>query len=128
LADDAAVRSRILNELRPLEALSRFHSRHIFQAIFALEDAAEPVGFAAVHARLEEPDQNLLAEAVLNEDEEIAAEAVEAAIESVRHSDGQQQRDQLKARIRESERAGKWEEALRLMAELETMVQSARRA
>jgi hypothetical protein len=93
-----------------------------------LEEAGEPVGFAAVHARLEERDQNLLAEAVLSEDEEIAPEAVEAAIESVRHSDGQQQRDQLKARIRESERAGKWEEALRLMAELETMVQAARRA
>ena len=118
---DGETRSAIVSALRPLEAVSRFASRRIFQAVFALEDSGERVAFDNLHARLEEADQNLLAEAVLNEGEAVPKEAVAAALESVRHSDEQQRREQLKARIKETERAGKWEEALRLMAELETL-------
>ncbi len=126
LLADAEMRSVILRELRPLEPVSRFHTRRIFQAIFALEDAGERVAFDNLHARLEEADQNLLADVVLNVEEEVSQEAVEAALESVRLSDGQQRREQLKARIKESERAGKWEEALRLMAELQNLAIVAR--
>jgi DNA primase len=126
LMADAEIRAVILRELRPLETVSRFHTRRIFQAIFALEDAGERVAFDNLHARLEEADQNLLAEVVLSVEEEVSQEAVEAALESVRLSDGQQRREQLKARIKESERAGKWEEALRLMAELQNLAPAAR--
>ena len=118
---DAETRAEIVAALRPLDAVSRFASRRIFQAVFALQDSGERVAFDNLHARLEEADQNLLAEAVLNQGEAIPRDAVAAALESVRHSEGQQRREQLKARIKESERAGKWEEALRLMAELESM-------
>jgi len=118
---DGETRSAVVSALRPLEAVSRFASRRIFQAVFALEDSGERVAFDNLHARLEEADQNLLAEAVLNEGEAVPEQAVAAALESVRHSDEQQRREQLKARIKETERAGKWEEALRLMAELETL-------
>jgi DNA primase len=121
-----AARAGILRELRPLEAVSRFATRRIFQAVFALEDAGERIAYDNLHARLEEADQNLLADVVLNVEGEVSQEAVEAALESVRLSDGQQRREQLKARIKESERAGKWEEALRLMAELQTLVPPAR--
>jgi len=126
LLADAEMRAVILRELRPLETVSRFHTRRIFQAIFALEDAGERVAFDNLHARLEEADQNLLAEVVLSVEEEVSQAAVEAALESVRLSDGQQRREQLKARIKESERAGKWEEALRLMAELQNLASPAR--
>lgn len=118
---DAGTRAEIVAALRPLDAVSRFASRRIFQAVFALQDSGERVGFDNLHARLEEADQNLLAEAVLNQGEAIPRDAVAAALESVRHSEGQRRREQLKARIKETERAGKWEEALRLMAELESM-------
>jgi DNA primase len=123
---DAETRAGIVAGLRSLDAVSRFASRRIFQAIFALQESGERVAFDNVHARLEEADQNLLAEAVLGQGEDISREDVAAALESVRHSEGQQQREQLKARIKEAERAGKWEEALRLTAELECMAQSAR--
>ena len=126
LISDAEARAAIVEELRCVDALSRFATRRIFEAIFALDQAGDRVAFDTVHARLEEGDQNLLAEVLLNEDQEVSQDAVEAALESVRVSDGQQRREQLKARIKESERAGKWEEALRLMAELESMPQAVR--
>jgi DNA primase len=119
---DAETRAEIVAALRSLDAVSRFASGRIFQAIFALEESGQQVAFDNLHARLEEADQNLLAEAVLSQEENISREDVAAALESVRHSQGQQRREQLKARIKESERAGKWEEALRLMGELEGMV------
>jgi DNA primase len=119
---DTEAHAEIIAELRSIEAVSRFVSGRIFQAIFALEQSGERVAFDNLHARLEEADQNLLAEAVLSQEEAISQEDVAAAIESVRHSQGQQRREQLKARIKESERAGKWEEALALMAELESKV------
>jgi len=126
MLEDAAARAEIVRELESVEAVTRFASRRIFQTIFALEAAGDRISFENVHARLEEADQNLLAEAVLNQEEQVPIEAVAAALESVRHSDTQQRREQLKARIKESERAGRWEEALRLMGELEGLAQSAR--
>jgi len=125
LLGDAEMRPEIAGELRAFEAVSRFTTRRVFQAIFALEDAGERVSFDNLHARLEEADRDLLAEVVLNEEEEFSREAVEAALESVRASEGQQQRAELKVRIKELERAGNWEEALRLMADLRALEQAA---
>ena len=108
----------IQDELRSMDAVNRFVTCRIFHAIFALQDAGERVGFDNVHARLEEADQNLLAEVVLNEEEEVSAEAVRAALESVRHTEDRRTQEQLKIRIKDLEREGKLEEALRLMAEM----------
>ena len=84
------------------------------------------MSFENLHARLEEADQTLLAEAVLEGEPEVAPGAVEAAMESIRRSQARGLRDQIKARIREAERAGNWEEALRLVAELEGSDRAAR--
>jgi DNA primase len=108
----------IIPELRSIDALERFLSRRIFHAVFALDAAGEPLNFDQVNARLEEADRNLLAEAVLREDVEFSREEVLAAVASLRRSEAQNQRGELKARIKESERGGRWEEALRLMEEL----------
>jgi DNA primase len=123
---DSEMREAVGNELRGLDAISRFTSRRVFQAIFALDDSGERVSFDNLHARLEDADRELLADVVLNEEEEFSREAVDAALESVRVSDGRQRRDELKARIKESERAGKWDEALRLMSDLRALEQDAR--
>ena len=48
--------------------IATFPSRRIFQAIFALDAGGGRLDFEAVHARLEEEDQHLLAQAVLNDD------------------------------------------------------------
>jgi DNA primase len=123
LLGDPEVRQAVVGQLRGLDAVSRFTSRRVFQAIFALEDAGERVSFDNVHARLEDSDRELLAEVILNEEEEFSPEAVEAALDSVRVSEGQQRRNELKARIKECERSGKWDEALQLMADLRALEQ-----
>jgi hypothetical protein len=94
-------------------------SRRIFQAIFALEEAGGRVSFDAVNGRLEEADQNLLAQTVLHEDGEISREEVVAALESMQRSERQNLRVQLKTRIGEAERAGRLDEAMRLTVELQ---------
>ncbi len=120
------VRGEVLGELKSMEAIGAFSSRRIFQAIFALHEAGGRLSFEEVHARLEESDQSLLAQAVLNEDARASHEEVLAAIESMRRTGEQQRRSQLKARIHDSERAGNWEEALRLTGELQGLERAPR--
>jgi DNA primase len=119
------MRAEMLGELRSLDAVSRFGSHRIFQAVFVLEDAGTAWGFEELHARLEPADQNLLAEAVLQEDERNTLEKARAAIESVARDERLWRRDQLKARIREAERAGNMEEAIRLARELADLERAA---
>jgi hypothetical protein len=94
--------------------------------VFTLIESGARLNFESLHARLEEAEQNMLAQAVLTGDGEISAEDIGAALESMRRSGVRHEREQLKVRIKESERAGKWEEALRLMAELEGIERAAR--
>jgi len=118
--------NEVIGELKSIETIDSLSSRRIFQAIFALHEAGGRLSFEEVHARLEESDQSLLAQAVLSEDAQTSHEEVLAAIEKMRRTGEQQRRSQLKARIYESERAGNWEEALRLTGELQGLDQVAR--
>lgn len=121
LLTDPEMREEILEALKPIEAILRLASRHLLQAIFALSDAGERIGFEEVHARVEEADQNLLADAVLNEDAYASREEVLAAVASMQRSDADDRKRQMKLRIKEAERAGNWEEALRLTAGLQDL-------
>ncbi|HWB85630.1 MAG TPA: DNA primase [Bryobacteraceae bacterium] len=123
---EPAMREEVLHELKTMEAISRLSSRRIFQAIFALADAGGRLDFDNVHARLDEADQNLLAEAVLAVETSTTREEVLAAVESMRRSEQQQRRSELKGRIREAERAGNLEQALRLTEELQGIERDAR--
>jgi DNA primase len=120
-------RSEIIEQMKILETVETLPSRRIFRAIFALEDSGGRVGFEEVHARLEESDQNLLAQAVLGDDGELSQDEVLAAIASMRRTEDQFRRVQLKARITESERAGRLEEAMRLTMELQGLDRPGRR-
>ena len=97
-----------------------------FMAMFALDANGGRFNFEELHARLEEGDQNLLAHAVLNDDQEVSREEVMAAVDSIRRTEDQHRRALLKGRIKEAERAGSWQEALRLAAELQGLEQSSR--
>jgi DNA primase len=123
---DEEVGKRIAGQLQESDAVAGFASRRVFQAASALAAAGGRLNFESLHARLEEADQNLLAEAVLEGEPEVTPGAVEAAMDSIRRSQARGLRDEIKARIREAERAGHWEEALRLAAELEKIDQAAR--
>ena len=121
LLTDPEMRGEVLAALRPLETVGRFTSRRIFQAIFALAELGGRISYDDVHARIEEADQNLLAEAVLREDAYRPREEVMAAIASVARSEVEEQCRQIKLRVKEAERSGKLEEALRLAGELRNM-------
>jgi DNA primase len=126
LFSDPEIRDEALRELKPLESIGRFSARKIFQTIFAMADAGVDLRYEEVNARLDLPDQNLLAEAVLAEDSQTSRQDVLAAIVSIRRSEEQRQRSELKARIKELERAGNWQEAMRLTGELLGIEQAAR--
>ena len=119
LLTDPELRAEMIGPLRSLQTVEALPSRRIFQAIFALHEAGGRVGFDEVNGRLEEADQNLLAHAVLNEDGEISREDVMAALGTMQRSEQQDLRVRLKTRISESERAGRFDEAMRLIAELQ---------
>ncbi len=121
LLTKSEIRGEIMEELKSLETIATFPSRRIFQAIFAVDDAGSRLGYDEIHARIEEADQNLLAQAVLSEDVQYTREEVLAAVESMRRSDGQYRRSQLKSRVKELERAGNSQEAMRVMEELRAM-------
>jgi DNA primase len=116
----------IVPELKSMEVVSTFPSRRVLQAIFALEAGGATLDFEALHARLEEEDQHLLALAALGDDIDVSDEDFAAAMQSVRRSEGEHRRTELKRRIKESERAGNWDEALRLAAELQSLDRSTR--
>jgi hypothetical protein len=126
LLTDAKLRAEIIEPLRSLQTIDLLPSRRIFQAIFALEDAGGRVGFDEINGRLEEADQNLLAQTVLNDDGEISREEVLAAVASMQRSEQQNLRVQLKTRIKELDRAGRLDEAMRLDLELQALERAAR--
>jgi len=126
LLSDAELRGEVIGTLRSLRTIETLPSRRIFQAIFTIEDAGGRVGFDEINGRLEEADQDLLAQAVLNEDGEVAREEVIASVISMQRSEQQNLRGDLKSRIGEAERAGHFDEAVRLTMELQGLERAER--
>ncbi|MEO8371866.1 MAG: DNA primase [Candidatus Solibacter sp.] len=126
LLSDAELRGEVIGTLRTLRTIDTLPSRRIFQAIFTVEDAGGRVGFDEINGRLEEPDQNLLAQAVLNEDGESVRDEVIASVVSMQRSEQQNLRADLKSRIGEAERAGHFDEAVRLINELQGLERAER--
>jgi DNA primase len=125
---DAENSAEVLAELKSIESLSRLPTRKIFQAVFAVAADSGGVGFDMVNARLEEADRQLLAEAVLREDSAASREEAMAAVASLRRAELEDRRRQIKLRIKELERDGKWDEALRLTAGLQDLERKSRGA
>jgi DNA primase len=131
LLSDIPGRERLVADLAGIEVLNRLATRRICQAIAAVHAAGLPVTFAAVSDRLEDPDRNLLAEVVFSEtgdENDVTLEYGAQCLESLRRSEDQLRRAQLKARVREAERAGNLAEALRLAAELQSLERSGERS
>ncbi|MEO8594070.1 MAG: DNA primase [Candidatus Solibacter sp.] len=126
LLTDAGLRGEIIGALRTLNTIDTLPSRRIFQAIFAVEDGGGRVGFDEINGRLEEDDQNLLAQTVLNEDGEVDRDEIVASVVSMQRSEQQNVRGQLKLRIHNAERAGQADEAMRLMTELQGLERAER--
>ena len=121
LLANADARSHLLPRLKHMPGLSQFATRRIFEAVFALDEAGEPVDFAGLDARLEDHDRNLLVTAVLADETDnavLSLEQGEACLSRLESSQRDEERAELKAKVRAAERGGDMGEALRLSAEL----------
>ena len=118
-AADAGKRT-LIAELEKATILERLAAKRIFQAIRAVDAGGAPVTFEAVNARLEEGDQSLLAEILLGEDGESQSDLAygKRCLDSLLRSEEQLRRAELKAQVKQAERAGDVREALRLAGEL----------
>jgi len=114
---DEEVSKDIIGQLQQSESTAGFASSRIFQAAYALVAAGGRLSFENLHARLEEADQNLLAEAVLEGEPDVTAGAVAAAMEKVRHTAEEARSAELEARVRQAERSGDMDEARRVAQE-----------
>jgi DNA primase len=120
-------RTQLLPHLKNIPALNQFTTRRIFEALFALDAAGNPVVFSNLDARLEESDRALLASAVLADEtdgEVFSLEQGEACLRAIENTQRDSERATIKAQVRAAEREGNMAEALRLSAELSRIERS----
>jgi DNA primase len=118
---NADARSHLLPRLKRMPALTQFSTRRIFEALFTLDEAGNPLVFGDLDARLEDSDRALLASAVLADEtdsEVFSLEQGEACLQTMESSHHDTERAAIKAQVRAAERDGNFAEALRLSAEL----------
>jgi DNA primase len=120
LLSNPASRERLIPALRGLGSIAEFTAARIFHAIFSLYDASPGFAFGDLEARLDEKDQPLL-HTLLDDEmgaDELTAEQGEACLRSLESAEKAAHRAGLKTRVKEAERSGNLEEALRLAEEL----------
>ncbi len=126
LASDE-VRELVLPRLKMSAQMPQFATRRIFESIAAMVDSGVPFRFADLEARLEDRDRQLLANVVFadrTEGEEYTLELAEECLRRLDSDDRASRVAELKSRIKQAERAGMLEEALRITAELGRLTRS----
>jgi DNA primase len=127
LVSNAATRAEVLPRLTP-ELTEAFASREIFEALRILSESGQDVSFAVLDARLGETSRTLLHEIVAADeigDDQASLAQAEACLRRLNEDFRRKRITELKARIKNAERSGNFEEALRLMAELHNLEQEA---
>jgi DNA primase len=115
------IRQSILPRLKRAPQLEQFRTVRIFQALIAMEESGAPFRVADLQARLPEADQDLFSALLFadkGDSDQAAGEDAEACLRELERSALEARRATLKARIKEAERAGILEEALRYAEEL----------
>jgi len=115
------IRREILPRLKGSAALEGFATRRIFQALLAAQDSGSQSAYAALEARLEDNDRELLASVVLADElgkEDYTLQQAWACLARLEADQRRAERSRLRALIKQSEQAGDWEQALRLTEQL----------
>jgi DNA primase len=120
LISSPEAREAWLAELRQMRAAAASPAQRIYAALFSVADAGQ-VTFAELHARLNEEDQKLLCHNLLREEEVTSLEEAAACMDQLRHEERASYIHELKARVRDAERTGNMQEALRLAQELRAL-------
>lgn len=121
LLASAAIREEVVPLLRGLPNLESLATHRILRAVLNLWETQGEVRYAELEARLEENDRELLASLVLADElseEEHTLEQALACVEKLQADQREAERARLRALVRQAERAGDLEEALRLAAQL----------
>ncbi|MBV9503875.1 MAG: DNA primase [Acidobacteriia bacterium] len=113
-------RHELAAELEDCRILEQLATRRIFEAIRAICAAGGELSFETVNARLQDTDQVLLAEVLFSEEIEAQQDLEHGrrCLDSLKRSQQQARRAELKAQVKQAERAGDVREALRLAEEL----------
>jgi DNA primase len=107
-----------------IEVVPKLATRRIFEAAAAVHAAGGVVTLNALHSRLEEADQHLIAEVLLSEEADGHTPSLEyghQCLECLRQAGEQGRRTELKMRVKQAERSGDMPLALRLMQELQDL-------
>lgn len=120
LLADPALRRQIVPQLKqlPREGLA---TARILEALIMAEDSGARLAYSELEARLEDPDRELLASLVLADElgeETCTPEQAWACVDALRVAGREAQRRRLRAMVKQAERAGNLDEALRLTQEL----------
>lgn len=116
-------REQIVPVLKQLTVARRYRTWPILEAAIALCESGEAPSFASLEPRLMEPERHLLSLLLLDDQERagrnmVTAEQAVACVHALARMEREAHRVELKKRIREAERAGDLEGALRASQEL----------
>ncbi len=133
LLRSAEARAEVLPALRDLEAIERFKTRGIFEALFAAAASGDVLTFSSLDGRLGDGDKDLLSRLLLademsedpvREDQDnVALEQARDCMRAIARQERELRRSHLKAEIQAAERGGDLAEALRLSGQLRQMEQ-----
>ena len=124
-------RARVIPELSGLAAVDRFVSRNLFQALFAMHSDGAPFRFSDLEGRLSEADRDLLSSAVFADDrldENMAVRVAVDCLEKFKTLESESQVASVRAQAKAAEKAGDFQEAMRLNALMTQIDEHRRRA
>jgi hypothetical protein len=121
LLSNRKVATEVIPRLKLLPQLEQFATRGIFKALFAMLEAGGAWHFSEIEARLQDSDKELLASVIFSDEaseQNCSREQVLACLAKLEDERLEQFKAELRARIRQAERAGKMEEALKWVEEM----------
>jgi len=126
LLTDAEVRTMLLPAISQAQVARRFAGWPVLEAILQLSESGEPVTFEAVEHRVTDEMKTLLSNAIFADtsEEVFSLHQAELYLSVLESEDARMRMEDLRTRLRNAERSGHMEEALRLTAELTALQQS----
>jgi DNA primase len=122
LLTNSEAREEVLPVLKEMTVLQRFRTRAVFEALFRLAETKPEFCFSDLDERLPEAERALLAAALFADEHSGDSVSYEQVVESMRSLaavEKKARRDEVVARIKQAEKSGNMEEALRLAGELD---------
>jgi len=112
-------RADVVPALRDMPVIDQFVTKNVFKALFSLHADGTPFRLADLEGRLGDADRDLLSVVIFADEvleEEKAAEQASACLRSLKAQDPKVEIAALRAQIKAAERAGNFQEVMRLSA------------